>query len=458
VASVPDQIRASLAALFLEFAATIARRFQQLGTPLTLPVQRLTVTRHDSGWGTSSRTEDVNVLQSEIALIHASPLVGVHETSSLFECAAGLGREFSETLPFASPDARLPSPLVESVAATNSPVAMPSYEENPVEWIVYSLILPALKRHLTDITNLALADQVAAEKFADSVMKVANDTKLWSCAVLPLSGIDLSRIESGKITVGNVTIQRLTEPQQSKWLEDARSLLPPIVTPPDVLLEIRSSRPRRVSGSSKFQRDAESILTAFQLHGYILAGGMFYEQEDPEWLGGRIGTTIHLPEVTGGLLPLDHGGLREVAATSKQIARHTRRTSHSPGKLALDRFATGVARKNPDDALVDFTVALEALLLPYDDETRHGELGYRFRIHGAHYLASDATERTNVASQLRDIYNFRSRIVHGGRYPEFSELITSWSTARTLTAKGLLRALAEGFPTSGDFNKMILGS
>jgi Apea-like HEPN len=455
--SEPDQIRTSLADLFIKFSTTIVQRFQLLEVPLTVPVSHLAVTRHDSGWGTSSRTEDVNILNDEMSLIRSSPLVGFAETRSLFECATSLAREFSETLPFAAPNARMPSPLIESVESAYSPIAMPDYEESPESWVVHAIVVPAMKWHLASLPNLATAEQRTARAFADSVIRVASDKKNWSCALLPLSGIDVSSVEGGVATVGNVAIRQLTEQQMSRWLMESRSLLSPLVTPPEVLLEIRSSRPRHVSKSTDFHGLAESVLTSFQLHGYSLAGGMFYVQEDPQWLGGRIGTTINLPQVTGGSLLLDHDGLRRIVATSKQIARFTRRTSHSPGKLALERFASGVARRDPDDALVDFTVALEALLLPYDDETKHGELSYRFRMHGAHYLAASGAERTKVASELRDIYNFRSRIVHGGRYPEFEKLVASWGAARTLVAKGLLRALSEGFPTSGDFNKMILG-
>src|SRR5262249_15010911 len=159
------------------------------------------------------------------------------------------------------------SPLIESVGAAYSPVAVPRYEESPAQWIARSILIPAIKWHLADLPSLAMADQVAAEEFANSVIEVASDKKLWCCAVLPLSGVDVSGAEDGVATVGNITVRQLTEPQQSRWLEDSRSLLPPHLSPPDALLEIRSSRPRHISRSSDFRHTAESVLTAFQLHG-----------------------------------------------------------------------------------------------------------------------------------------------------------------------------------------------
>jgi hypothetical protein len=75
--------------------------------------------------------------------------------------------------------------------------------------------------------------------------------------------------------------------------------------------------------------------------------------------------------------------------------RAARMRPSPPKDLTLHRFFAGVARKgvtdfhpggadrNAADAVLDFTIALEALLLPYDEKARHGDLGYRFRVHGA---------------------------------------------------------------------------
>ena len=101
---------------------------------------------------------------------------------------------------------------------------------------------------------------------------------------------------------------------------------------------------------------------------------------------------------------------------------------------------------------------VEALPLPYDEKARHGDLGYRFRMHGAHYLADDPAQRAALARKLRGIYEMRSRLVHGGKYPSLDEIQTTRSDARDLARRGLLRAVHEGFPTAGAFNRMVLGT
>jgi hypothetical protein len=243
--------------------------------------------------------------------------------------------------------------------------------------------------------------------------------------------------------------------EQSEWLGDVQSLLAPIIAPPAVVLEIRHSYHSREGKSGSTTDLAYPLLAAFQLHGYAIAGGYIRDRSDPTWLGPQIGTTIPLARASFGALPLGSDDLRKVIETRKQIARYS--NVLSPKSLAIRRFFSGAARAEIEDGLVDFTVALEALLLPYDEETRRGELGYRFRMHGAHYLAADITERSEIARQLTKIYGVRSGLVHGGNYQDFTEVVEAYTAARNFSARGLLRALHDGFPTPEVFKHMLLG-
>ena len=67
----------------------------------------------------------------------------------------------------------------------------------------------------------------------------------------------------------------------------------------------------------------------------------------------------------------------------------------------------------PDDAIVDYAIGLEALLL----FGIHAELGYRFALRGATVLTWERpwmqSDKAEVFSGLRDLYDVRSRIVHG---------------------------------------------
>ena len=128
----------------------------------------------------------------------------------------------------------------------------------------------------------------------------------------------------------------------------------------------------------------------------------------------------------------------------------------STADVALKRFALGCARDEPVDALVDFVIALEALLLPYDPATRSADLSYRFRVHGACYMADAIEQRPEVFTELRDLYDVRSRLVHGGKPVKQEVVRQTLGLAYRLAAKGLLRATREGFPAADDFKRLVL--
>jgi hypothetical protein len=107
--------------------------------------------------------------------------------------------------------------------------------------------------------------------------------------------------------------------------------------------------------------------------------------------------------------------------------------------------------------VLDFTVALEALFVPYDENAHYRKLGRRFREHGACFLARDSSQRAVMEERLRRIYEVRSRLVHGGGYPGPEEISKARDEARELAQRGLLRAVREGFPTAEAFNQMLSG-
>jgi hypothetical protein len=143
-------------------------------------------------------------------------------------------------------------------------------------------------------------------------------------------------------------------------------------------------------------------------------------------------------------------------ATAKQLERHHIREPTSAHELALHRFTTALARDSYADGALDFTIALEALLLPYDENARRGDLGYRFRVHGAHYLSERADERPETAKHLSRIYEMRGRLVHGAKYPDRVQIRAVHDLAYDFARRGLLRAVREDFPTGAMFNQMVL--
>ena len=75
---------------------------------------------------------------------------------------------------------------------------------------------------------------------------------------------------------------------------------------------------------------------------------------------------------------------------------------------ALRRFNFAYERKEPEDKLVDYMIALEALLLADQQE-----LKYKLALRGAALIGNNAEDRKRIYDELGEAYNQRSKTVHG---------------------------------------------
>jgi hypothetical protein len=82
---------------------------------------------------------------------------------------------------------------------------------------------------------------------------------------------------------------------------------------------------------------------------------------------------------------------------------------HKQLSLALQRFNLAYERTRPEDKLIDYWVALEALFLPGISD----ELSFRASLRIAYYLTTSPDERQDIFDKMRLSYDTRSRIVHG---------------------------------------------
>jgi len=90
-----------------------------------------------------------------------------------------------------------------------------------------------------------------------------------------------------------------------------------------------------------------------------------------------------------------------------------RKESRTPLDIALSRFDDGYERVKPEDKIIDYMIALEALYLQGESS---GELAYRFAHRMAVLLAAKKEERQQLFSQIKKSYELRSKIVHGAKY------------------------------------------
>lgn len=78
--------------------------------------------------------------------------------------------------------------------------------------------------------------------------------------------------------------------------------------------------------------------------------------------------------------------------------------------LALRRFNLAYERILPQDRLIDYMIALEALLLTREEQQ---ELAYKLGLRGSALLGENPDTRFEVFSRLKKAYAVRSEIVHG---------------------------------------------
>jgi hypothetical protein len=79
--------------------------------------------------------------------------------------------------------------------------------------------------------------------------------------------------------------------------------------------------------------------------------------------------------------------------------------------IPLSRFNRTYSRRQGDDAIIDIAVCLESLLL----RGLNAELSHRFAVRGAKLLANLNTPQ-DTFSILRQFYEMRSQVVHGGEH------------------------------------------
>ncbi|MDP2948552.1 MAG: HEPN domain-containing protein [Chloroflexota bacterium] len=110
-------------------------------------------------------------------------------------------------------------------------------------------------------------------------------------------------------------------------------------------------------------------------------------------------------------------------------------------RVALDRFNLGCERERPDDTLIDYWIALEALFLP--DEPPQ-ELRYRASLRVAYFVGQHPEDREEIFRQIRRSYDVRSAIVHGRKsedapqVAQFTEDVLRRALRRAVVAPGLL--------------------
>ncbi len=177
--------------------------------------------------------------------------------------------------------------------------------------------------------------------------------------------------------------------------------------------EVRLPNPRGTSEGFNRMHDVSDLLAlafrAFKPGGLSIGTGTIQLVD----VFGRMG------QIRGGRLDRIDVGETKYSLSSKEIPAFRRFWQNFKKIMEQDqhylqvpirRLRAAGTRTQKEDALVDYVIGLEALLGTAGEKT---EMSYRFRIRGAVLLAKYRSERRGHLRLLGELYNLRSRIVHG---------------------------------------------
>ncbi len=112
-----------------------------------------------------------------------------------------------------------------------------------------------------------------------------------------------------------------------------------------------------------------------------------------------------------------------------KFAQLNNRPGWASVSASMRRFAIAWENPFPADALADVVAALEALLVRDKQE-----VSYKLRVRAAHFLARSGEGRRTIAKDIKNGYEYRSRVAHGDFVFDDPR---EWETAKALKrAKG----------------------
>ena len=353
---------------------------------------------------------------------------------------------------------------------SKGPVSPAGSEGSWLPWTplacAFHILYTALLHYLSSLPSLDLDNASLADEVARAAVDFAASPDLVVVTKVLLSGLE---IEGSRMESDACVLRRLTSDERGVLLEhrgvDMQFPPPwlegmPSPTNPAMWLDERLSLEvtARSAKGGPFQQSpkAQKMVYSLELLGYEPRGLGATVFTKPAWAWRGTGWPVQpMALASHPVVPartVSREAFDEAVALSQAIPDGSVSNPSSPNQLSLQRFGLAMARREPSEAIVDFVVALEALLLG----DTSSELSYRFALNGAVFLASSAGERRALYDELSELYKARSSLVHGSRRPRPNDLARLRDVARRAATEGLLKALRTGWPTGEDFLAALL--
>jgi hypothetical protein len=123
-------------------------------------------------------------------------------------------------------------------------------------------------------------------------------------------------------------------------------------------------------------------------------------------------------------------------------------------RIPLDRLGRAGREGDIADRAIDLGIALESLLL-HDISGDYGELSFRLSLRGAWLIGADHTERLEIQTSLKKLYDLRSRAVHRG-FVEREEKTQNTISAATANCRRLVHKLID-LKCDVDWQRVVVG-
>jgi hypothetical protein len=162
-----------------------------------------------------------------------------------------------------------------------------------------------------------------------------------------------------------------------------------------------------VEGHQVIQRAVTAIRLAVGGDAGVVEQRTFGQLGEARPPGGLPGQIMRNPWMATFVLTPSEVDASDLRRAKGLLERLTQLERDFP--IATDRFVAIPQRARAEDRLIDATIGLESLLL----QGVRDELRYQFALRGALLLGETRDERTGWFGSLREIYDSRSKVVHG---------------------------------------------
>lgn len=342
-----------------------------------------------------------------------------------------------------------------------TPFSKHNFESNTLECIYAVLLSRVESEYLRALDSLETAKYSVAESLTKDVIQLIESDTVSFVTALPLAGIRLTEdsLESNNIRLRKISSHELARiadvSSDQLWLyygEKGIRSWPLRFASERSVLEVRTTCSKVTQPQAGLYPKKVVLalaLLGFELHGESLAST--WTEPGPSLTNG--GQNFVLGR-KGGTRDCTADHLWQAEKIARVIPDGAVSLPQNRKEVVLHRFLLGNAEDNASDKLIDFVIAIEGFLLPPGKE---GEYRFKFGLYGAWYLAADQTERAMLFKKLQEIYDMRSRIVHGSDPEPGPAIIEKAGNARELAAKLLVKGLVQGWPSHETLRRLVLG-